>query len=125
MMGDLFLEAFYQTHQINIGKNKDNKFIPMESLDRSLKRSRAHYIVVPELWNLTIPEGSKDLLKGTVFEMPQPIKGLMQPSEKPVIKGWTEQRSGEFHQYLYRDFIHSMNVLQQTPWKINTQVEIF
>ena len=122
MMGDLFLEAFYQTHQINIGKNKNNNFVPVESLDRSLKRSRAHYIVVPELWNLIVPEGSKDLLKGTVFEMPLPISGLMQPSERPVIKGWTEQRSGEFQQYLYRDFIHSMNVLQQTPWKINTQV---
>ena len=122
MMGDLFLEAFYQTHQINIGKNKDNAFVPMESLDRSLKRSRAHYVVVPELWNLIIPEGCKDLLKGTVFEMPAAISGLMQPTDRPVIKGWTEQRSGEFQQYLYRDFIHSMNVLQQTPWKINTQV---
>ena len=48
MMGDLFLEPFYQTHQINIGKTRDNTFIPIESLDRSLKRSRAHYIVVPE-----------------------------------------------------------------------------
>ena len=28
MMGDLFLEPFYQTHQINIGKTRDNTFIP-------------------------------------------------------------------------------------------------
>ena len=60
---DLFLEAFYQTHQINIGKNKDDSFVPMEGLDRGLKRSRTHYIVVPELWNLEIPAGSKNLLK--------------------------------------------------------------
>lgn len=122
MMGDLFLEAFYQTHQINIGKNKGETFVPMEALDRSLKRSRTHYVVVPEQWDLIIPEGSMELLKGTVFEMPLPISQLMQPTERPVIKGWTEQRSGEFQQYLYRDFVHSMNVLQQTGWKINTQV---
>lgn len=122
MMGDLFLEAFYQTHQINIGKNKGDTFVPMEALDRSLKRSRTHYVVVPEQWDLIIPEGSMELLKGTVFEMPLPISQLMQPTERPVIKGWTEQRSGEFQQYLYRDFVHSMNVLQQTGWKINTQV---
>ena len=122
MMGDLFLEAFYQTHQINIGKNKDDAFVPMESLDRGLKRSRTHYIVVPELWNLIVPEGSKDLLLGTTFTQPEDIVGLMQPTDRPVIKGWTEQRSKEFNQYLYRDFVKSMNVLQQTPWKINTQV---
>jgi len=122
MMGDLFLEAFYQTHQINIGKNKDDNFVPMESLDRGLKRSRTHYIVVPELWNLEIPAGSKNLLLGTVFEKPEDISELMQPTERPVIKGWTEQRSNEFMQYLSRDFVKSMNVLQQTPWKINTQI---
>lgn len=122
MMGDLLLEAFYQTHQINIGKNKDDSFIPMESLDRGLKRSRTHYIVVPELWNLIVPEGSKDLLAGTTFNKPEDISQLMQPTDRPIIKGWTEQRSGEFNQYLYRDFIKSMNVLQQTPWKINTQI---
>lgn len=122
MMGDLLLEAFYQTHQINIGKNKDDSFVPMESLDRGLKRSRTHYIVVPELWNLIVPEGSKDLLAGTTFSKPEDISQLMQPTDRPIIKGWTEQRSGEFNQYLYRDFIKSMNVLQQTPWKINTQI---
>ena len=122
MMGDLFIEAFYQTHQINIGKNKDDSFVPMESLDRSLKRSRTHYIVVPELWNLDIPEGSKDLLVGTTFNKPEDITTLMQPTDRPVIKGWTDQRSNEFLQYSQRDFIKSMNVLQQTPWKINTQI---
>ena len=122
MMGDLFLEAFYQTHQINIGKNKNDAFIPMENLDRSLKRSRAHYVVTPELWNLEVPEGSKDLLVGTVFARPLDISELMQPTGRPVIKGWTEQRTHEFSYYLRRNFIQSMNVLQQTPWKINTQV---
>lgn len=122
MMGDLFLEAFYQTHQINIGKNKDDNFVPMESLDRSLKRSRTHYIVVPELWNLEIPQGSKDLLLGTTYDKPNDITELMQPTDRPVIKGWTDQRRHEFTQYLGRDFIKSMNVLQQTPWKINTQI---
>jgi len=123
MMGDLFIEAFYQTHQINIGKNKDDSFVPMESLDRSLKRSRTHYIVVPELWNLDIPEGSKDLLIGTTFYKPEDITKLMQPTDRPVIKGWTDQRSNEFLQYSQRDFIKSMDVLQQTPWKINTQIK--
>jgi len=122
MMGDLFLEAFYQTHQINIGKNKDDSFVPMESLDRGLKRSRTHYIVVPERWDLIVPEGSKDLLIGTTFTKPEDINDLMQPTDRPVIKGWTEQRRGEFQQYLHRDFVKSMNVLQQTPWKINIKV---
>ena len=122
MMGDLFLEAFYQTHQINIGKNKDDAFVAMENLDRSLKRSRTHYIVVPELWDLPIPAGSKNLLLGTTFERPEDISELMQPTERPVIKGWTEQRRNEFMQYLSRDFVKSMNVLQQTPWKINIQI---
>ena len=122
MMGDLFLEAFYQTHQINIGKNKDDAFVAMENLDRSLKRSRTHYIVVPELWDLPIPAGSKNLLLGTTFERPKDISELMQPTERPVIKGWTEQRRNEFMQYLSRDFVKSMNVLQQTPWKINIQI---
>lgn len=122
MMGDLMLEAFYQTHQINIGKNKNEEFVPMESLDRSLKRSRTHYIVVPELWNLDVPEGSKDLLIGTDFTRPLDIDDIMQPTGRPVIKGWTEQRTAEFKYYMRRDFIQSMNVLQQTPWKINTQV---
>jgi len=122
MMGDLFLEAFYQTHQINIGKNKDDAFVAMENLDRSLKRSRTHYIVVPELWDLPIPAGSKNLLLGTTFERPEDISELMQPTERPVIKGWTEQRRNEFMQYLSRDFVKSMNVLQQTSWKINTQI---
>lgn len=122
MMGDLMLEAFYQTHQINIGKNKDDSFVPMESLDRSLKRSRTHYIVVPEEWNLDVPEGAKELLLGTTFTKPDDIKELMQPTERPVIKGWTDQRRHEFLQYLSRDFITSMNVLQQTAWKINTEV---
>ena len=122
MMGDLFLEPFYQTHQINIGKTRDNTFIPVESLDRSLKRSRAHYIVVPEKWDLLVPEGSENLLKGTVFEKPESISGLMQPTERPVIKGWTQDRSKEFKPYLANGFIKSMNVLQQTEWKINTKV---
>lgn len=122
MMGDLFLEPFYQTHQINIGKTRDNEFIPVESLDRSLKRSRAHYIVVPEKWDLLVPEGSQNLLKGTVFEKPESINGLMQPTERPVIKGWTQDRSKEFKPYLANGFIKSMNVLQQTEWKINTKV---
>lgn len=122
MMGDLFLEAFYQTHQINIGKNKDDVFVAMENLDRSLKRSRTHYIVVPELWDMPIPAGSKNLLLGTTFERPEDISELMQPTERPVIKGWTEQRRNEFMQYLSRDFVKSMNVLQQTSWKINTQI---
>ena len=122
MMGDLFLEPFYQTHQINIGKTRDNTFIPVESLDRSLKRSRAHYIVVPEKWDLLVPEGSENLLRGTVFEKPESISGLMQPTERPVIKGWTQDRSKEFKPYLANGFIKSMNVLQQTEWKINTKV---
>ena len=122
MMGDLFLEPFYQTHQINIGKTRDNTFIPVESLDRSLKRSRAHYIVVPEKWDLLVPEGSENLLKGTVFEKPESISGLIQPTERPVIKGWTQDRSKEFKPYLANGFIKSMNVLQQTEWKINTKV---
>ena len=122
MMGDLFLEPFYQTHQINIGKTRDNTFIPVESLDRSLKRSRAHYIVVPEKWDLLVPEGSENLLKGTVFEKPESIFGLMQPTESPVIKRWTQDRSKEFKPYLANGFIKSMNVLQQTEWKINTKV---
>tara|TARA_R110000824_G_scaffold9546_1_gene42577 strand:- start:5354 stop:7543 length:2190 start_codon:yes stop_codon:yes gene_type:complete len=123
MMGDLFLEPFYQTHQINIGKTRDNEFIPIESLDRSLKRSRAHYIVVPEKWDLLVPEGSQNLLRGTVFEKPEPIAGLMQPTERPVIKGWTQDRSKEFKPYLINGFIKSMNVLQQTEWKINTKIK--
>lgn len=122
MMGDLFLEAFYQTHQINIGKNKDDDFVPMENLDRSLKRSRTHYIVVPELWNLDIPEGSKDLLLGTTNVQPEDISDLIQPTERPVIKGWTDQRRNEFLTYLNTDFVKAMNTLQQTPWKINTQI---
>ena len=122
MMGDLFLEPFYQTHQINIGKTRDNTFIPVESLDRSLKRSRAHYIVIPEKWDLLVPEGSMDLLKGTVFEKPEPINSLMQPTERPVIKGWTHDRSKEFKPYLANSFIKSMNVLQQTEWKVNDKV---
>ena len=122
MMGDLFLEPFYQTHQINIGKTRDNTFIPIESLDRSLKRSRAHYIVVPEKWDLAIPEGSENLLKGTVFEKPEPINNLMQPTGRPVIKGWTLDKSKLFKPYLANSFIKSMNVLQQTKWKINTNV---
>jgi len=122
MMGDLFLEPFYQTHQINIGKTRDNTFIPIEKLDRSLKRSRAHYIVVPEKWDLSIPEGSENLLKGTVFIKPEPINNLMQSTGRPVIKGWTLDKNKLFKPYLANTFIKSMNVLQQTEWKINTKV---
>ena len=50
MMGDLFLEPFYQTHQINIGKTRDNTFIPVESLDRSFKeKSRTLYSSTGEM----------------------------------------------------------------------------
>mgnify|MGYP003133600716 FL=1 len=123
MMGDLFLEAFYQTHQINIGKTKDGEFIPIEALDRSLKRSRAHYIVVPEKWDLIIPDGRRDLLRGTTFEIPLDINSLIQPETlKPVIKGWDYSRRSEFNKHLHHNFIKSMNVLQQTGWKINTRV---
>lgn len=123
MMGDLFIEAFYQTHQINIGKTKDNKFVPVEELDRSLKRSRAHYIVVPELWNLIIPDSRRDLLRGTAFEKPEDINNLIQTETlKPVIKGWDYTRRREFNKHLNSNFIKSMNVLQQTAWKINPKV---
>jgi len=117
-----FIMRTYQTHQINIGKNKGDTFVPMEELDRGLKRSRTHYVVVPELWNLAIPLGSENLLLGTVFSKPEDITELMQPTERPVIKGWTDQKEHEFKQYLNEDFIKSMNVLQQTEWKINTQI---
>jgi len=123
MMGDLFIEAFYQTHQINIGKTKDNKFVPVEELDRSLKRSRAHYIVVPELWNLIIPDSRRDLLRGTTFEKPVEITSLIQDETlKPVIKGWDYSRRREFSKHINANFIKSMNVLQQTEWKVNTKV---
>jgi len=124
MMGDLFLEAFYQTHQINIGKTKDNTFIPVEDLDRSLKRSRAHYIVVPEIWDLIIPDSRRDLLRGTTFRKPSDIDSLIQEETlKPVIKGWDYSRRREFGKHLNANFIKSMNVLQQTQWKINLKVK--
>ena len=123
MMGDLFIEAFYQTHQINIGKTKENNFIPVENLDRSLKRSRAHYIVTPELWNLIIPDSRRDLLRGTTFEKPKDIDSLIQSETlKPVIKGWDYSKRNEFNKHINNNFIKSMNVLQQTSWKINTEV---
>ena len=122
MMGDLFIECFYQTHQINIGKMRGEEFVPMDKLDRGLKRSRTHYVIVPENWNMDIPVGHKELLTGIEYNMPLPISELMQPSDKPIIKGWKESQRLDFLQYIHRDFVQSQNVLQQTAWKVNQRV---
>lgn len=122
MMGDLFIEVLYQHHMIDIGKAKDKEFVPMQKLDRALKRSRTHYIIIPENWEMHIEDMPRDLLLGTVFEMPQPIEELMQPTDRPVIKGWTEQDSMKFRQYMYRDWVQAINVLQQTGWRINEPI---
>ena len=122
MMGDLFIECFYNLYQIDIGKNKENKFVSLHELDRNLKRSRTHYVIVPDKWNMNIPEGSKTLLEGTVLSPPENVTQLIQPTNTPVIKHWNEDREVEFKNYLRRDFVKAIDVIQQTGWKINKDV---
>ena len=127
-MGDLFIECFYNNHMIDIGKTispeGDREFIPIGKMDRSLLRSRTHYVIVPQDTGIKIFQilNFKELLHGTVLERPEDISNLIQPTDNPVIKGWTNDREVEFKQYLDRDFVQSMNILQQTGWKINTDV---
>ena len=124
MMGDLFIEVFYQHYQIDIGKKKKTDFVPMQSLSRNLKRSRTHYVCVPDVnWTTTVPEGCRELLDGLSATQPVPINGLIQEgSQRAVIKGWKEPRKEEFMQYIHRKFITAMNLLQQTEWKVNVDV---
>ena len=136
MMGDLFIECFYNNNLLDIGKNLNNdkgdrEFITIDRMIRSdpkdplgksklrsLYRSRTHYVIkdLVDLDNIDIS------LLGTEVDRPKDISDIIQPTNKPVIKGWTEDRRSEFKQYLLRDFIKSMDILQQTGWRINKDV---
>ena len=122
MMGNLFIEAFYQHHWINIGKNYDKEFVPYEKLSYNQKKSQAPYIMIPQDWPINIETTEKDDIFGISFECPLPIDNLFQPTERPIIKGWRENDTRRFQQYLNTDWIHALNILQQTGWKVNKEV---
>ena len=122
LMGNLFIEAFYQHHWINIGKNYNKEFIPFEELNYNQKKSQAPYIIVPEQWPDDPTSTTLDLLHGITTEMPLPINDIIQPTKRSVIKGWEIKDRMRFRQYLYRDWVESLNILQQTGWSINKEV---
>ena len=122
MMGNLFIECFYQHNWINIGKNYDNTFIPYEKLNYNQKKSQAPYILVPQQWPAGIMHEEADELFGISLDKPEKISELMQPTEKPVIKGWSDSDAKRFLPNLTQEWIKAMDTLQQTGWRINTEV---
>ena len=127
MMGNLFIECFYQHHWINIGKSysKDGEtsFYPYEQLNFNQKKSQAPYIIIPEDWPEDIKTEDKGILYGISFNMPPAIEGVMQTeTDRPIIKGWSNADNIKFQQYMYRDWVQAINILQQTPWCINPEV---
>ena len=124
MMGNLFVECFYQHEWINIGKVYDEDFIPYSKLNYNQKKSSAPYIIKADAWPQPDDE-SKDPLHGISLEVPEDIKGIMQyhtQSNKSLIKGRTVEDNEWFKPYLESGFVKSINILQQTPWIINTEV---
>ena len=126
MMGNLFIECFYQHGWIDIGKmysiDKTSNFYPYEKLTYNQKKSQAPYILVPQEWPEDIQYAERDKLFGISLTPPLPITDILQPTGRPVIKGWTKADSIKFQQYQYRDWVQAMNVLQQTPWRVNREV---
>ena len=75
-LGDILLETFLQNNLIDIY--------------REYEGAKAPYMVRI----LKMPNGVKPTLIGTMFEKPQPIRGLFSPYTKdPFIKGWTDNEA--------------------------------
>ena len=124
MMGNLFIECFYQYEWINIGKIYDEVFIPYSELTYPQKKSKAPYTIRADKWPVP-DEEIKDPLHGITLNKPEDIKGIKQfdpQSNRSVIKGRSIADNEWFQPYINTGFVKAMNILQQTPWKVNTEV---
>ena len=99
-LGDLALEALYQTGAVILERNGDGA-----------------YIVVPVLEENAPPPP----LSGTTDE-PKSILSLYQEHGRPVIKGWNRSRNEEFKELFETPHIRSLDKLQRQGWLINEDV---
>ena len=107
-VGDLFVEAFYNTELIDL-------YYPQT-------RNSFHIVTPTKRWPLLedIPEDTvSSNIKGTVFEKPEDITGLIQayPEEdKPIVKNRVDPID------ISQTWVKSINKLQQTGWRINDRI---
>ena len=113
-LGDLFIEAFYNSGLVDIYYPK--------------ARDTSYIISATRLWTdlAEIPEATARIsLRGSSTTKPLNIDNILQESGKyssAVIKGWTEQDNKRFTKDLDKPWIRAINKLQQTGWRINTDV---
>jgi len=102
-IGDLILESFLQDNLIDIFREYDGR--------------KAPYVVSV----INQPLNIQPVLKGTIFDKPNPITGLISGvTREPYIKGWNNRKL--FNEYLDKPFIQAMENLRQQPWEINKSV---
>ena len=113
-LGDVFIEAFYNTGLVDLYYPK--------------ARDTSYIVSATRLWtNLAeIPEATARIsLRGTSTTIPVDIDNIEQHDGKynsTVIKGWTEQDNNRFQKHTNQPWVRAINKLQQTGWRINQDV---
>jgi DNA-directed RNA polymerase len=102
-LGDLMLEAFLQDGAVDIYREYAGRMAP--------------YVVTL----VNMPDRVAPVLRGTVFEKPEPIVGLWSPiTGEPFIKGWTDNTL--FKKYLDQSFVRTLDKLRTLAFEINVPI---
>jgi hypothetical protein len=102
-LGDLLLEAFLQDNAVDIYREYEGRQAP--------------YVVTI----LNMPKEVGSLLRGTVFEKPEPIKGLWSPiTGEAYIKGWTD--NARFKALVDQPFVRALERLRTLAYEVNVPV---
>ena len=108
-IGDVILEAFFQSGAIDI-KRSGNEY-------------RSPYVVQPMAYWIELMMGLQDinldLLPHTSFKEIPKISTLRQANGRTVIKRWQLDRTQEFKQLVFKPFVLALDNIQKTGWRIN------
>ena len=131
-LGDLVLEALYQTGYIKIYRPITAEQIEWDEWHKNhpttgpRPQSRAPYMIEsgatwPKLAQLP-PVIIKKFLSDTTEQPIPPIEHLFQENCSPIIKGWGYKDALDFQVLLNEPFVRALDKLQSTAWVIDREI---